>query len=124
MPLVTIPDLRLRRASQNRKAEMKWTNHARLEENYRIRLVGWPPDLPLKNPSALSVGQNQAIMDAIVGGNMRFERIGGEEAHARPPQANGEQDASVAKNISWVYEEAGPSTFVCHGGSTRDDFYN
>lgn len=68
----------VRAASGVRTAEMKWSNHANLS-TYGVELLGWPPDVPMRNPSTLSVAQNQAILDALNSGSMRFRRIGQED---------------------------------------------
>ncbi|KAF7796605.1 hypothetical protein EIP86_007787 [Pleurotus ostreatoroseus] len=61
----------LRTASHMRTAEMKWTNHARLDQ-YGVRLVGWPAGVPAANPSTLSTAQNRALLDALGRGELRF----------------------------------------------------
>jgi hypothetical protein len=53
---------------------MKWTNHANLSV-YGVRIEGWPPGVPLQNPSTLSVVQNKAIKDALDSGVLRFCRL-------------------------------------------------
>lgn len=56
---------------------MKWTNHARLQHAYSVRLVGWPADVPMRNPSTLTMAQNQMVLDALTEGRMLFEWTGG-----------------------------------------------
>ncbi|KAG5352885.1 hypothetical protein C0989_012275 [Termitomyces sp. Mn162] len=64
----------LRTVSGVRNAEMKWTNHERLDV-YGVRLVGWPSDIPVANPSSLKVSQNKIILDCLENGVLRFERL-------------------------------------------------
>ena len=66
-----------------RNAEMKWTNHERLDV-YGVRLVGWPSDIPVANPSSLKASQNKIILDCLENGTLRFERLFPE---APPPPA-------------------------------------
>lgn len=54
-----------------RTAEMRWKNQSTLE-NYGVRLVGWPVDVPMQNPSTLSVAQNTQILNALNEGTMQF----------------------------------------------------
>jgi hypothetical protein len=60
-----------RRATGVRGAEMKWSNPDRLNV-YGVRMVGWPDGVPHLNPSSLSANQNQAILDALQNGTLRF----------------------------------------------------
>ncbi|OBZ72193.1 hypothetical protein A0H81_07963 [Grifola frondosa] len=48
----------IRAASGLRNAEMRWKDHSKLDA-YGIRLVGWPENVPLQNPSTMSVAQNK-----------------------------------------------------------------
>ncbi|GJE88642.1 hypothetical protein PsYK624_047250 [Phanerochaete sordida] len=80
----------VRAASGVRTAEMKWSNHANLAA-YGVELRGWPPDVPVRNPSLLSAAQNQAVLDALHSGAMRFRRIGQEDAPA-PDTLQGPRD--------------------------------
>ena len=54
---------------------MRWKNQANLE-NYGVRLVGWPADVPMQNPSTLSAAQNTQILNALNEGRMYFLPIG------------------------------------------------
>ncbi|KAF5377350.1 hypothetical protein D9757_007996 [Collybiopsis confluens] len=60
-----------RSVSGIRNAEMKWTNHERLSP-YGVQLVGWPPDIPLKNPSSLKADQNKRLLELINSGSLKF----------------------------------------------------
>lgn len=120
---------------------MKWTNHARLQSAYAVRLVGWPPDVPMRNPSALTMVQNQTVLEALREARMRFERIGegvmadvGDGASVESKDTNrlenggderhigADVDVNVTgseaeigeadEDISWAYEYRGPSSSV------------
>ncbi|KAI4518582.1 hypothetical protein K525DRAFT_288229 [Schizophyllum commune Loenen D] len=82
---------------------MKWTNQERLHA-YGVRLVGWPADIPLQNPSILKATQNAALLDALRKGSMRFERL-----NAPPGEdlAMGTEDDTVDEDISWACNDAG-----------------
>lgn len=85
-----------RTSSGQRNAEMKWSNHSNLG-TYGIELVGWPPGVPMRNPSVLSVAQNQAILDAFKNGTMWFRRLGQMETAAlnTPDQQEEENDDAL-----------------------------
>lgn len=99
---------------------MKWTNHARLESLYHVQLVGWPTDVPVQNPSGMTVGQMNTLLDALRDGNLKFKRIGmGEEDETSAGGREGErgEEARVRgggdvdeEDISWAIQEAEPST--------------
>ncbi|KAG6862548.1 hypothetical protein C0995_000096 [Termitomyces sp. Mi166 len=78
----------LRTVSGVRNAEMKWTNHERLDV-YGVRLVGWPSDIPVANPSSLKHSQNKIILDCLESGTLRFERL---FPDAPPPSAEPAND--------------------------------
>ncbi|CCM01384.1 uncharacterized protein FIBRA_03435 [Fibroporia radiculosa] len=63
----------IRAASGIRNAEMKWKDHSKLDV-YGIRLEGWPPAVPMRNPSALSATQNKQILEALNAKTMTFIR--------------------------------------------------
>lgn len=50
---------------------MKWTNHERLF-TYGVYLVGWPSDIPVKNPSSLKAGQNKRLLELMNNGTLKF----------------------------------------------------
>jgi hypothetical protein len=54
---------------------MRWKNQGTLE-TYGVRLVGWPVDIPMQNPSTLSAAQNTQILNALNEGTMQFLPIG------------------------------------------------
>ena len=54
---------------------MRWKNQGNLE-TYGVRLIGWPIDIPMQNPSTLSAAQNTQILDALNEGTMQFLPIG------------------------------------------------
>ncbi|KAI0784251.1 hypothetical protein C8Q75DRAFT_810314 [Abortiporus biennis] len=66
----------LRVASGNQHAEMKWTNHSKLD-SYGVQLIGWPSGIPMQSPSALTVPQNTIILEALTSGSMKFVPLGG-----------------------------------------------
>ncbi|KAF8529898.1 hypothetical protein JB92DRAFT_2860206 [Gautieria morchelliformis] len=66
----------LRSASGNPSAEMRWTKPASLEELYNVRLVGWPPDVKMRNPSNNTSRINRLLLDLIRNGNMKFVQRG------------------------------------------------
>lgn len=80
-----------RAASGQRHAEMKWSNHAKLG-TYGVELVGWPAEVPQRNPSTLSAVQNQMILDALRSGSMWFR-----STHPQQVQEQEEAGASQAE---------------------------
>jgi hypothetical protein len=74
-----------RSVSGVRNADMKWTNHDNLS-TYNVRIEGWPLDVPLQNPSTLSVAHNTAVKAALDSGTLRFCRLGS-AAPVAVPQA-------------------------------------
>ncbi|KZT73706.1 hypothetical protein DAEQUDRAFT_762138 [Daedalea quercina L-15889] len=103
----------IRAASGIRNAEMKWTDHSKLEVAYDIRIVGWPSSVPLQNPSHLSVSQNKQVLEALRAGSMSFERIIGPPATGNHPSSSGsradddgsEATTEEAMDISWAYQD-------------------
>ncbi|KAL1690620.1 hypothetical protein GGG16DRAFT_125586 [Schizophyllum commune] len=81
---------------------MKWTNQERLHA-YGVRLVGWPADIPLQNPSILKATQNTALLEALRQGSMRFERLNW------PPGEHSAttNDTTADEDISWACNDAG-----------------
>jgi hypothetical protein len=53
---------------------MKWSNHDRLMA-YNVQIVGWPEDVPHRNPSSLSVSQIRTLLEALRSGSLRFIRV-------------------------------------------------
>ncbi len=104
-------------ASGVRNAEMKWTNHSKLD-NYGIHVVGWPSDVPMQNPSSLSTAQNKLILDAIMHGDLRFlpldtnasfNTTGISEQQSRPQNDDTDVFASA---VDFFWAEDRPETFV------------
>ena len=54
---------------------MRWKNQGNLEA-YGVRLVGWPVDIPMQNPSTLSAAQNAQVLNALNEGTMQFLPMG------------------------------------------------
>ncbi|KAH9917037.1 uncharacterized protein B0H18DRAFT_884190 [Fomitopsis serialis] len=100
----------VRAASGIRNAEMKWTDHSKLD-TYGIRIVGWPSSVPLQNPSTLSVAQNKAVLEALRNGMLYFERLGApSETHPGTSTEKPQNDPSrvatdQAMDISWAYQD-------------------
>jgi hypothetical protein len=110
----------LRATSGIRQAEMKWTNHGNLSV-YGVRLEGWPPSIPMQNPSTLSSSQNRALRDALSNGTLKFCRINTE---ASTPSVSGETSYGSAGNLSdfsWVISEGYdfPMPHVNHAPADR-----
>ncbi|KDR76251.1 hypothetical protein GALMADRAFT_67652 [Galerina marginata CBS 339.88] len=101
----------LRVACGLRSAEMKWTNHEKLDI-YGVRLVGWPESVPMQNPSTLKANQNRLVLDAIQSGVMRFERTMAHSIIAAGISSSSSQvDGDDAnEDFSWAYDaDARPS---------------
>lgn len=88
---------------------MKWSNHERLSA-YGVRMVGWPEDIPKKNPSALNSTQNKQLLELAQTGVLGFSRLDGrsvtsligEDLWNNPPS-----DTSGARNVekTWTNHE-------------------
>jgi hypothetical protein len=74
MPLLLTPTDD-RTASGVHNAEMKWSNHSRLDI-YGVTLSGWPADIPKQNPSTLTVSQMRILLDLLEDGRMHFVKEG------------------------------------------------
>lgn len=61
----------LRIASGNSSAEMRWTKPEQIE-NWGVRIVGWPSDLPFRNPSNNTVQVNTRLLELLKTGQIRF----------------------------------------------------
>lgn len=112
----------LRKASGIRTAEMKWSNHAKLDI-YGVRLVGWPASVPMQNPSSLSVAHNQSVLDSLRAGTMLFVPLqtnhnqvyessrSGSSAQKRPETNHVEVDVfQDTVDFSWAGDDSGSST--------------
>lgn len=99
---------------------MKWTNHAKLD-TYGVRLVGWPTSVPTKNPSQLSVVQNQAILDAITSGSMRFVSL--DPRQIQPHDASSSSSAGHQESTAQTEEDVFQDTldFSWAGEETSTD---
>ncbi|KAL1949481.1 hypothetical protein VTO73DRAFT_8362 [Trametes versicolor] len=100
----------LRAASGVRTAEMKWTNHSKLDA-YGVRLVGWPDTIPLQNPSTFSVAQNKRLLEMLGAGQIFFERLDGvqtsqswQDTAVQSPHLDEEAMFEDAIDFSWTGE--------------------
>jgi hypothetical protein len=89
---------------------MKWSNHDKLDA-YGIRLVGWPENIPIQNPSALKANQNKELLECLKNGSLRFEKLfpvtednlASVQVELQPPE--------VEDDFSWAYDpDAGQNT--------------
>lgn len=76
--------LSFRSVSGNPSAEMRWTKPASLEESYNVRLIGWPPDVSMRNPSNNSLKENRLLLDLVRSGKMKFVQKGSPDWGASP----------------------------------------
>ncbi|KAI0690165.1 hypothetical protein BC835DRAFT_1417985 [Cytidiella melzeri] len=89
-----------------RNAEMKWSNHDKLDV-YGIRLEGWPPGVPKQNPSTLSTTQNRAILESLNSGRMTFVPINPLRNTPGPIDSSGIEDAnSRTQDERDIFEDA------------------
>ncbi|TFK75230.1 hypothetical protein BDN72DRAFT_758505 [Pluteus cervinus] len=104
----------LRSVSGIRNAEMKWTNHERLDM-YGVRAVGWPTDIPAQNPSTLKQHQNRRLLDLLRSGALHFERTAAirvdmeqhpqlEPDNLTPEPVEPPADEMQDVDISWAYD--------------------
>ena len=111
---ITLTHYFVRKASGVRTAEMRWKNQANLE-NYGVRLVGWPADVPMQNPSTLSAAQNTQILNALNEGRMHFLPIGslGDPSPQLEPMNDPDPEETASDMDDYViYEDlpvSGPS---------------
>ncbi|KAI0300919.1 hypothetical protein BC826DRAFT_991353 [Russula brevipes] len=94
----------LRSTSNIRNAEMKWTNHSNLSV-YGVRLEGWPPAIPMQNPSTLSTSQNRELRDALTSGNLKFCRINTETSTPPDPATPSSGPTVFSNDLSWAILE-------------------
>ncbi|KAG9074478.1 hypothetical protein FS749_013962 [Ceratobasidium sp. UAMH 11750] len=78
----------LREAAGDPLAEMRWTKPEQLE-GYGVRIIGWPPEIALRNPSNNPVRDNKTLLSLLKSGQLRF-----------------------VKKDSAEWEQADPSTLV------------
>jgi hypothetical protein len=104
----------IRKASGVRTAEMRWKNQGNLE-TYGVRLVGWPANIPMQNPSTLSAAQNRQILNALNEETMKFLPIGtfgslplrGESP--RVPDPTGLEETASEMDVYVRYDDFPPS---------------
>jgi hypothetical protein len=72
-------ELSLRSVSGNPAAEMRWTKPTSLEDSYDVRLVGWPQNVEVRNPSNNSVKDNRMLLDLVRSGRMKLVKRGSRE---------------------------------------------
>lgn len=100
---------------------MRWKNQDNLE-TYGVRLVGWPVNIPMQNPSTLSTAQNTQILNALNEGTMRFLPIRdippqAESPHVPDPSSMEETASDMDEYVKYDDLPApGPS-----GGGTREN---
>ncbi|KAJ1300020.1 hypothetical protein OPQ81_011140 [Rhizoctonia solani] len=63
----------LREAAGDPLAEMRWTKPEQLE-GYGVRIIGWPPEIALRNPSNNPVRDNKTLLQLLKSGQLRFVR--------------------------------------------------
>jgi hypothetical protein len=91
---------------------MKWTNPERLDV-YGVRLVGWPPSIPARNPSSLKSTQNKLLLECLQNGTMKFEKslitpISMDDlGNPSTDVANSLEEAEVTDDFSWAYDADG-----------------
>lgn len=92
---------------------MKWTNHDKLS-TYGVKVVGWPAEIPLRNPSSLSASQNNVLFELLTSGDIKFVMLGqvsplqsGNSVHG---VASGSKDADgLPEDFSWACEDSNGS---------------
>jgi hypothetical protein len=92
-----------RSTSGVRNAEMKWTNHDNLDV-YSVRLEGWPTEIPMQNPSTLSINQNRVLRDALICGTLKFCPINPETSTPDGGNTSYEPVGSPS-DLSWAISE-------------------
>lgn len=83
---------------------MKWTNHSNLSV-YGVRLEGWPPVIPMQNPSTLSASQNRDLRDALASGTLRFSRINDGTSTPSDAATTSCGPAGNPSDLSWAIVE-------------------
>ena len=103
-----------RNVSGIRNAEMKWANPERLD-TYGVRLIGWPSDIPARNPSSLKQGQNKQLMQYLDNGTLRFEKLLETPSQDHMLEGATEESPVFEEDFSWAYDadaEIGQNTAV------------
>ncbi|KAH7325287.1 hypothetical protein B0J17DRAFT_681770 [Rhizoctonia solani] len=76
----------LREAAGDPLAEMRWTKPEQLE-GYGVRIIGWPPEIALRNPSNNPVRDNKTLLQLLKSGQLRFVRKDSSEWEQADPGA-------------------------------------
>ncbi|CAE6366996.1 unnamed protein product [Rhizoctonia solani] len=76
----------LREAAGDPLAEMRWTKPEQLE-GYGVRIIGWPPEIALRNPSNNPVRDNKTLLQLLKSGQLRFVRKDSAEWEQADPGA-------------------------------------
>ncbi|CAE6436770.1 unnamed protein product [Rhizoctonia solani] len=76
----------LREAAGDPLAEMRWTKPEQLE-GYGVRIIGWPPEIALRNPSNNPVRDNKTLLSLLKSGQLRFVRKDSSEWEQADPGA-------------------------------------
>ncbi|KAF8751832.1 hypothetical protein RHS01_08453 [Rhizoctonia solani] len=76
----------LREAAGDPLAEMRWTKPDQLE-GYGVRIIGWPPEIALRNPSNNPVRDNKTLLQLLKSGQLRFVRKDSAEWEQADPSA-------------------------------------
>ncbi|KAG8706270.1 hypothetical protein FRC09_002497 [Ceratobasidium sp. 395] len=76
----------LREAAGDPLAEMRWTKPEQLE-GYGVRIIGWPPDIALRNPSNNPVRDNKTLLSLLKSGQLRFVKKDSAEWEQADPGA-------------------------------------
>ncbi|KAH9945182.1 uncharacterized protein BXZ73DRAFT_73369 [Epithele typhae] len=92
---------KLRKLSGVRNAEMKWTNHTKLDV-YQVQIHGWPENVPLQNPSMLSLAHNKHLLELITAGKIHFTRIGGHPSG----DTSSTMDYEIQKDEDTIFEDS------------------
>ncbi|QRV75614.1 hypothetical protein RhiJN_03629 [Ceratobasidium sp. AG-Ba] len=76
----------LREAAGDPLAEMRWTKPEQLE-GYGVRIIGWPPEIALRNPSNNPVRDNKTLLSLLKSGQLRFVKKDSPEWDQADPSA-------------------------------------
>ncbi|CUA72657.1 hypothetical protein RSOLAG22IIIB_04977 [Rhizoctonia solani] len=76
----------LREAAGDPLAEMRWTKPEQLE-GYGVRIIGWPPEIALRNPSNNPVRDNKTLLSLLKSGQLRFVKKDSSEWEQADPGA-------------------------------------
>ncbi|KAF8676856.1 hypothetical protein RhiXN_03412 [Rhizoctonia solani] len=86
----------LREAAGDPLAEMRWTKPDQLE-GYGVRIIGWPPEIALRNPSNNPVRDNKTLLQLLKSGQLRFVRKDSAEWEQADPSALVRSTAQAAQ---------------------------